>query len=286
MSENRDKLPRVVALVPAWNSSTFIEQTLESLAGQTWRNLRVIVSDDASPDNTADLCESFAKCHRGFRVIRQPDNVGWVGNVNALLDMARGDLLFFAFHDDLFEPTYVEELVEALMRNRRAVLAHSDVRLVERDGTTKDLSYFALEGVTKRTERARRMILQSGHWWIPARGLFRARAARRIGGLRRHLAGEFSADWPWLLHMTLLGEFVRVPVPLCTKVYTKQSLSKSWKRGNRAWLAATLSCMREARLAHLPFREEIIVQSMLLNSCSEWITGGIRSRPRLWKWMT
>ena len=52
-------------------------------------------------------------------------------------------------------------------------------------------------------------------WWVPNRGLFRAEAFGRIGGIKPNDCGEYSADWTWLLHMALLGDFVRVPKLLC-----------------------------------------------------------------------
>ena len=50
----------------------------------------------------------------------------------------------------------------------------------------------------------------------------------RIGGIKPNDQGEVSADWAWLLHMSLLGEFVRVPEVLCYKFMKKGSLSKQW----------------------------------------------------------
>lgn len=85
-----------------------------------------------------------------------------------------------------------------------------------------------------------------------------------MGGVRRHLAGEYSADWPWLLHLVLLGEFVRIPEPLIRKVWRSNGVSVSW--GHSLWksIGVLLSCMREVRRANLPFREEVIVQRELM----------------------
>ena len=65
-------------------------------------------------------------------------------------------------------------------------------------------------------------------WWVPNRGVFRREAFEAIGGIKPNDKGEISADWTWLLHMALLGNFVRVPEVLCEKIYIKQSLSRSW----------------------------------------------------------
>ena len=255
--------PRVVALIPTWRASAFIAATLDALSAQSYPHLEFLVSDDASPDDTAERCERHAARDPRFRVFRQPRNLGWVGNVNALLREARGDYLLFAFQDDLPEPDYVARCVAALEANPAAVMAFSDIALVSQDRAREDKSYLALDGVTDRLERGMRVARQEGSWWIPNRGVFRTSAARSIGGLRRHLAGEFSADWPWLLHMSLLGEFVRVPERLVTKIYLPSSLSRSWSFGARPWLAATLSAMTAVSRSQIPPRDQLALHGTL-----------------------
>lgn len=255
---------KLVALVPTWKAARFIETTLRSLAAQTHPDLEVLVSDDASPDDTAPICERFAASDPRFRVIRQPVNLGWVGNVNALLAAARGDYFAFAFQDDLPEPAYFERCIAALEADPSAVMAFSDIALVHADGLREEKRYVALDGIADRVERGRRIARQDGSWWIPNRGVFRASAAAAIGGLRRHAAGEFSADWPWLLHMGLLGGFVRVPERLVTKIYVPNSLSRSWRFGARQWAAVTLSAMEGVRRARIPLRETSAVDLALL----------------------
>jgi glycosyltransferase involved in cell wall biosynthesis len=249
-----DRFPRAVACMPTWNSEPFIRETLESLVAQTYANLEILICDDASTDGTAAICEQFSATHSRIRFTRQAVRRGWIGNVNSLLEKAQGDYFFFAFHDDPLKPTYVARLVETLEHNPRAVLAFSDVEL---NGETR--CYCELEGIAERLERAKRMLRRTGYWWIPNRGLFRANAARQVGGLRRHLAGEFSADWPWLLRLALLGEFVRVPEPLTRKVLRKESLSNTWSGSTWQRIGASLACMREVRCARIPISEELLM---------------------------
>jgi glycosyltransferase involved in cell wall biosynthesis len=256
-----DPLPRVVACMPAWNAEAFIERTLDSLAAQTYPNLHILISDDASTDTTGAICGRFAARHANCEYHRQPENLGWVGNVNVLLKRAQGDYLFFAFHDDPLEPRYVERLVEALQRHPGAILAYTDVRV-----GTRHLCYAEVDGVSDRLERARRIVHRRGHWWIPNRGLFRAEAVALTGGMRRHLGGEYSADWPWLLHLSLLGEFARVAEPLLTKVFRESGVSTQWNRklSRLKSTAVILACAREVGRARLPFMERLRLHLELL----------------------
>jgi glycosyltransferase involved in cell wall biosynthesis len=245
--------------MPTWNAEAFIEATLASLAAQTYENLEVLISDDSSTDRTPEICERFAASHPRCRFIRQDSRRGWTGNVTALLHLAEGDYFFFAFHDDPLKPAYVSRLVDALGQNRQAVLAFSDVEF-----GASTLHYLELEGVSDRLERARRLIRKRGAWWIPNRGLFRADAGRRVGGVYRHLGGEYSADWPWLLHLALLGDFVRIPEPLVRKDLRREGVSSSWRRTLRQKVGVCLSCMREVRRARLPATEEALLHAEIL----------------------
>ena len=256
--------PRVVALMPTWMASAFILETLNALAAQTCPNLEVTISDDASTDDTAAICEAFAASDSRFRVVRQPHNVGWIGNVNALLREAQGDYLHFAFHDDLPDPEYLERCVSALEANPSAVMAFTDITVVYQDGTRCEESFAALDGIRAPQERAEVMARRPDGWWIPNRGVFRSPSAAAIGGLRRHAAGEFSADWPWLLHMSTLGEFVRVPGSRCTKVFRTQNLSRTWDYRRRAWLAVTLSAVGTVMRTNLSHRGKGRLAALLL----------------------
>ncbi|MGC1818119.1 MAG: glycosyltransferase family 2 protein, partial [Casimicrobiaceae bacterium] len=97
--------PRVVACMPTWNAESFLERTLESLAAQTYPHLDILISDDASTDRTPEICARFAATHPRCRVMRQELRRGWTGNATRLLQVAEGDYLFFAFHDDPLSPT-------------------------------------------------------------------------------------------------------------------------------------------------------------------------------------
>lgn len=278
MSHVASGSPRAIALVPTWNAESFIDATLATLAAQTFPAFEVLISDDASTDATASICERWAARDARFRLLRQNTRLGWVGNTNALLRAARGDYFFFALHDDLVAPTYVARLVDALERDPAAVLAFSDGERLKRDRAAEYWSFAELDGLSGRLEGPITLARQRPNWPVCYRGLFRASAAERIGGLRRNLAGEFGADWPWLLHMSLLGSFVRVPERLFTKVLRPDGLANSWRYSAWDWFAATLSCAGEVRRAALPLRDESRLHAQLCRTSARLVVAACRQR--------
>lgn len=243
--------PLVTGLVPTYNGADFITRTLDSLAAQTWPNLEILIGDDRSTDDTLDVVRRFAGSHPNTRIVERDTNLGWLRNSNDLMARAGGDLMFFAFHDDVVAPTYVEELVRALGANERAVLAFSDMHVHELDGRVTLHAFDQLEGLGTSLERGRVMVRRPDDWWVPNRGLFRSTAFAEVGGIHPNEKGEFSADWTWLLGLSLVGEFVRVPQALCTKYYMARSLSKQWPHDDAQVLALQRSGIAEIRRSTL-----------------------------------
>jgi glycosyltransferase involved in cell wall biosynthesis len=219
--------PKVTALVPCYNAAEFIEPTLECLAAQTWPDLEIIIADDCSSDATLDIVRRFASKQPNARVVTRGSNLGWMRNSNDLMSQAQGELMFFAFHDDLVAPNYVERLVNALRDRPNAIMAFSDVELTEIDGSRRFFACTSMTNVTGPINRGLAYLGDGENWWVPNRGLFRAEAFRRIGGIKKTDSGDFG-DHLWLFHIALLGDFIRVPELLCWKFFKKTSLSKQW----------------------------------------------------------
>ena len=173
------------------------------------------------------------------------------------------------------EPTYVIRLVETLENHPTAILAFSDIELIRLNGTREVRSYTDLDGVEHRVSRGYRVLQQKKSWWIPYRGIFRAVAVDRIGGLRPNHPG---ADWHWLIHMSLLGKFIRVPDVLYQKIRRNQSLSLTWNYSTLGRIAATLACGTEIYRSHLSLIEKAIFQILVAGTCLHWLWNGVVSR--------
>ena len=132
--------------------------------------------------------------------------------------------MFFAFHDDVVAPTYVEELVRALAGERAGgarVQRHDRprTRRIERAST----SSIELEGITDPVERGAGDDSAGRATGGCRTGDSSARRrSPQVGGIHPNEQGEYSADWTWLLGLSLVGEFVRVPDVLCDKYYTER----------------------------------------------------------------
>lgn len=124
--------PRVSVVIPAWNAAAFIEQTLDTVAAQTFKDFEVVVVDDGSKDDTAAVVERYlaAKGLRG-RAIKQ-ENKKIAGARNTGWRAAQGELISFLDHDDAWLPTKLERTLAVLEAHPEAGLVCHDETVTEK----------------------------------------------------------------------------------------------------------------------------------------------------------
>ena len=91
------------------NGDEYLPGALNSLLGQTYKNLELIISDNASTDDTQKICEEYATKDNRIRYIRQKENIGSLGNYDFVRKETRGDYFMYASNDDLWHPRFIEK---------------------------------------------------------------------------------------------------------------------------------------------------------------------------------
>ena len=108
--------PLVSIIVPVYNAQKGLSRCLESICGQTYQELEIIVLNDGSTDDSLAICEQFrAKDPR--IVVVDKENEGVSCTRNAGLTLAQGDYIQFADSDDALDPDYTQNLVQAALQH-------------------------------------------------------------------------------------------------------------------------------------------------------------------------
>lgn len=126
--------PLVAIGVPVYNGERFLEATLDCLLAQTYRNIEIIVSDNASTDGTAAICKRYAQLDPRVKHARTEINVGANGNIRRLAGMFRGEYFKLSNADDLVGPEFVARCVEVLESDPSVALVCTLSRLIDMDG--------------------------------------------------------------------------------------------------------------------------------------------------------
>ena len=109
--------PLVSVIVNVYNCREYLPTSLESIRQQTYRNLEVILIDDASTDDSGAFCDEFCKQDLRFRTIHHEMNTGVSGPRNTGLRVAKGEYIYFMDGDDYIHAEIIERLYDAIQKS-------------------------------------------------------------------------------------------------------------------------------------------------------------------------
>ena len=132
------KTPKVTAIVPSYNHGRYLRQRIESVLEQTYPNVELIVIDDCSEDNSHETIMSLRAQYK-FTYIRNARNSGtpfaaW----ERALSLGTGEFTWICESDDYADHGFLDVTVDALMKNKGAVVAYCDSWIVDEQGKRVD----------------------------------------------------------------------------------------------------------------------------------------------------
>ena len=111
--------PLISVIVPIYGVEKYLEQCLDSILNQTYRQLEIILIDDGSPDRCGEICDRYASQDSRIQVIHQ-SNQGLSAARNAGMDMATGEYISFIDSDDYIAPHFYEKLLAGFKEHPEA----------------------------------------------------------------------------------------------------------------------------------------------------------------------
>jgi len=185
--------PLVSIMVPVYNRRRLLAECLESALAQTWRDLEVVVVDNASTDGTWDVCREFAQADSRVRIFRNSENIGPVRNWQRCFREAQGCYGKLLFSDDVLSPHYLEKTLP-LMRDPRVAFVFT-MAMIGPDLRASRPAYRFAEhtGRFPRRHYIRRALLGSHVPVSPGAALFRVSDLR--GSLQLAIPSPTIADF-------------------------------------------------------------------------------------------
>lgn len=114
-------MPLISVVVPVYNAGPYLLPCLESIAAQTHRDLQVLLVENASSDNSEQVCKEFCARDARFHLYTQADNLGAAGARAQGAALAQGEYLAFVDGDDLIHPRMLETLLRAVEESQLPV---------------------------------------------------------------------------------------------------------------------------------------------------------------------
>lgn len=144
---------KISILIPAYNVEKYLPTCLDSVLGQTYQNLQVVIIDDGSQDCTLEVCKNYSKKDDRVEYYTQ-ENKGVAETRNHLLSKVKGEYVLFVDADDWIELDMVEYLVslatensaemvmcDRLINDAKPISSHPNIKILSQNEAIKDFLY-------------------------------------------------------------------------------------------------------------------------------------------------
>ena len=226
--------PRVSIGMPVFNGADFIRCAVQSVLSQDYEDLELIISDNASTDETASICRELAAIDPRIRYHRNETNIGAAGNYNKVFELARGEYFKWAAHDDECHPRMVRRCVEVLDRAPASVtMVYPLAELIDEHGHTLRKPLDRIASTDPRPHRRLMRLLWSLNMCDPVFGLIKTEYLRKTQLIGRF----FGADYVLLGELVMLGEIRELDEILFRlRAHAKRSMkANQGTRAQAAW---------------------------------------------------
>jgi len=131
-----DSLPLISIALCTYNGEEFLEELMDSLLAQSYKNLEIIVVDDCSSDGTVDIINRYCLLHPSVRLVQNVTNLGYNKNFEKALGLCSGEYISPCDQDDIWDQDKIKLQVEAIGGNQ---LVYHDSEFIDSNGNPMNL---------------------------------------------------------------------------------------------------------------------------------------------------
>jgi glycosyltransferase involved in cell wall biosynthesis len=229
--------PKVSIGLPVFNGEKYLTQAIQSILDQTFTDFELIISDNASTDATAQICQEAAARDPRVRYFRQERNLGAAPNHQFTFEEASGEYFKWSAHDDILEPALLERCVEALETRPEVQLAFPLSLIIDEAGEVlrKHAPYGGRLMSSRPSERFCDFVCRQNDC-IAIFGL----ARRRELATTDLITAREESDRHLLAELALRGPWYEIPEYLFQRRQHNEAYSHSVAQGHRmAWWDTT-----------------------------------------------
>ena len=206
--------PQVSVCIPTYNRAALLREAVESVLAQSFQEFELVISDNASQDDTQQVVSSFRDAR--IRYIKHQTNVGIVRNFNWCLALANGVYVTIFHDDDIMLPSNLLLKVRALAQNPAVGFVHSKFDVINQQGAI-------LECNTNLGEPQASDLVERGHDFLSRNLLgsnlviaptvmMRKEAYSKLGGFTEKVV--FTTDFEYWMRISLYYDVMFLATPL------------------------------------------------------------------------
>ena len=198
------KPPLVSIGMPVYNSESTLDKVIESIILQDYQNIELIISDNASSDDTEKICRLFAQKDSRIKYFRSKQNLGPLSNLQFVLSESKGEYFMWAAGDDIRTLGFISANLNVLLNNPGIVASTSPNVLGWKTGPNTRIIKFSLVG-NKKT-RFKSFFENAGYSHALFYSLIRSEVIKAYPFPRDIF---FGVDWNIVLFLACHGEINR-----------------------------------------------------------------------------
>ena len=201
----------VSIIVPVYNVESYLRSCIDSLLGQTYGNIQIILVDDGSPDNCGAICDEYAAKDSRVLALHKP-NGGVSSARNLGLEYVRGTYLTFCDGDDAYRPDWIQQLTNALEESQSDTAVGCFVKVFD-DGTvvsedSHETGIWETDSEVSRINYCFDMLMSSRHGWEITTRLFRSEIIQKNNIRFSEECGNYAEDLGFTLVYSMLASRV------------------------------------------------------------------------------
>lgn len=204
---------RITVGIPTFNRADLLREAIESVLEQTYPDFRLIVSDNASTDETQAVVASVSDTRLEYA--RAEENIGMIGNFNRVMELAETEFVMLLPDDDRLYPDYLGAVVDVFQRNPRVGLVHTAFDEI-------DIESRVQKHAASYVKTSQHVLVEPGHAFLErsmtstaillSSTTFRTEAIRQAGGMTT--LEEPFADVPLFMRIAQNWELAYIDRPL------------------------------------------------------------------------
>lgn len=145
-------MKEVDILLATYNGEEYLKEQLDSILSQSYSNFRLLISDDASTDNTVEILKEYQEKDKRIKVFFQTENSGVIKNFEFLLEKVENEYYMFSDQDDIWKKDKIEKSIKKIEETNSS-LVYTDLEVVDSNLNVIYKSYWKLKGIYNKIKK-------------------------------------------------------------------------------------------------------------------------------------
>ncbi|NNI31445.1 glycosyltransferase family 2 protein [Pasteurella multocida] len=208
--------PLVSVLICAYNVEKYIEECINAVINQTYKNLEIIVVNDGSSDSTLSKLHSLSEKDSRIKIINNSKNLGFISSLNIGIEYVSGDYVARTDADDITKPDWIEKILGCLEKEKHIIAMGSYIQVLSEQGNGSNLSNYYEDGQIWKNPTEHKDIFEQMLFRNPIHNnsmVVRSSVFNQYG-LRFDSSYKHTEDYKFWLDVSRLGYLANYPEPL------------------------------------------------------------------------